>query len=348
MGSDSTIATMDSYLIEYDQKKFLYVTSVETPFALSNKKLAIRNFEIQGDNIQETEMNPIISGYHVRNIFQSKPHDETVYIVDHGIDVYPFPGGSALKINLETKNVTEYTSLEGKFNFSGDAIVYKNNKYEVFVGINFVSFYRNGVRDEKIENLLADIKEPQGFLSAVFFEMNNQLNLFLGVSDIYPKDHSESKRNDYLLNLSDTNISCTPIERSVPWDWATVYAGVDEKVPGLGRALKVTYHNPGFKEARIGFYLIDQGFKFQEVPIQTPNIFINSWIPKFEFRGTDLSDLEIIALLRPTDGDGKYGFLKLTIGKNPTLEFEQVYLIGIHRIEEIVYGLNWELKLIKI
>jgi hypothetical protein len=336
---------MDSYLIEDEGKKYIYISSLEMPIQLTNKTLKIRSLEIQKDMVLGPPIDLAVSGYHVRSVFQSQPPDKTVYIVDHGLDIVPYPGGSVQKMNLKSHEINSYNNMAGKFNFSGDAYIFKGVRYEVFVGFNFVHLYQDG-KEVDLKNILGPLAEPVGFLTAVFFEKENELNLFLGVTDTYPHHCAEVDRYDVLLNLSTIEPSFTRIERCVPWNWATVYASVQESVPGIGRILKVCYHNPGFNEPRIGYYLIDQGFKFKEIKIEKIPEIKNNWIPNFAFRLD--TPHEIVVMLRAGSLGGKFGVFSINTESSSLIRFNEMGLTGLHVIDGVIYGLNWELKLVKL
>lgn len=348
MVAETVLSFMDSYLIKHGEKKQIYITSLEIPISLSNQKLGVKSYDLLGDFLVLSGVQPNIFGFHVRNIFQARPSDEFVYSVDHGLDIAPFPGGEVLKYNLNTKSVKGYDEFQGKFNFGGDAFFHRGTKYEVFVGFNFVCLFRNGVRDDRIEAVLREIGEKHGFLSATFFESKNELFLFLGVSDIFGVDLDEFQRFDYFVNLSHNPFTLIKIERSVPWNWATVWSEEDSCVPGFGKVLKVAYHNPGFSEPRIGFYQLENGFNFRNIDLGINTQFKNSWIPKFEFTKSASLAIYVVALLRSGPGGEVAGFAKIELSSRLPPKFDDLYLVGLHKIEDQLFGISVDLRLLKI
>ncbi len=344
LSTNSIISTMDSYLIEDGDKKIVYVSSLEMPISLTNKKLAVRAFEISGESLLPLSEELPIAGYHVRSIFQTRPVGTSVYIMDHGLDIKPFPGGSTVRFDLRSKELTTYKEMDGKFNFSGDSYVFQGSKYDVFVGINFIYIYRDGQALD-LGDLPQRMADPQGYLSAVLFEADGEIKLFLGISDIYPQNYGESKRFDYLVNLSRPGFPISKIERPVPWNWATVYAAV-QNVPGIGKALKVSYHNPGFNEPRLGYYLIDEGFRFQSLPIPPLTDLVNNWVARFEFRGD--GSKEVVAHVKSGSGGGKFGALFLKPSPGTEAVFKDICLVGVHQFGSEVYGISCDLRLVKL
>lgn len=339
----SEIHNMDSYLLKADLgQHYLFITQLEIPIHASNKPLEVLAYEVTPSmELMKSHFDLQAKGVHMRNIFDLKtPTNHYVYMCDHGLDTYPFPGGNVFRFDLKTGELKTYSEFANKFNFSGAAYYYQGKTFEAFVGMQYEpQLFVDQIKDESFASAIKGVVDPQGYLTATFFETQEGLNLFLGLSDNNEKDIKGRERFDLVLRYKNGQWSHTKIPRKVESTWATVYSSMDE-IRGK-QVLKVAYHNLGFNEAEIGYLDMTSNFSYQRIAGSSELGLRNQWIPSYLIAEAEGSPSFLISV-KGGSGGGAGKYLEWSRGK---IVAEKGYFLGLHPIGRSFFGVNYERKL---
>ena len=345
----STLHFMDSYLLKIKDEYFFATTQLELPFRLENQPLEVTFYRVNFISSSLEKINLINSprGIHFRRIYDLKfKKSHFLYFIDHGLDIHPFPGGSVQKLDLDTKEIKLFKSFDKKFNFGGTACFWRNRLYEIFVGINYLpALYIDNVSSEEFDSVLNRVHKDMGFLTVSTFEKNENLYFFLGLTDLEKQFDKGLLRRDSLISFDGSGWMTKLLSRGVPNSWATVFSEVTT-YQGR-RVLIVSHHDNGFNNFEIGFYEIDEDFRYVTIT-SSEQLGLNSvWVPGFlsyNFLGKNYWYVWI----RPGSAWDGEKCSYLIIDELGNVQRMSQQFTGIFQIESSLFGVTYNMELVNI
>lgn len=279
---------------------------------VNEKRERLKFFKVSNKSLTEIprETAPI---NHLRNIYNKE--DEFVFL-DHGTENRSQINGGMKYLYNYSQDLWKIDSREKLFFFDGDFIKFKNNTFEVVVGLNFVELK---VNQKKISS--PDIKG--GYISSEFFLSEGGVSLILGPSDT----NSMNENKIVILTLYLENKQWKYKKREIPLK-STPY-GVVEIIPHYidddeEWDFFLVLHDRGFNSAEIG--KLESKNQYLYKAIYTSKFFENAgmknyWLSQWRWKRV---------------GDKKHFYFRIHPGSSKT----EQQACGIGKIENNVLSIS--------